>query len=67
MYRRELRARAGVFYRLGYSLEHAKARLAANVRWEFDARDQPDSLGESEIGSIVENAYKRRPDHGARV
>src|SRR3954468_20152042 len=41
MYRREMEDRAALLYRLGYSAKLCKARLAANVAWDFELHGRP--------------------------
>jgi hypothetical protein len=67
--RRELTARAGVYYRLGFTPAAAAARLAAAVAWEFDppspagrgAHVRPPELSDDAIAALVRDAYARRP------
>jgi hypothetical protein len=62
MYRKEVAQRAGVFFRLGYTVEQARARLAQNAVWEFESgADEPDGLSEQDIADIVAATYARRP------
>ena len=62
MYRRELTDRAALFYRLGYSQEHAIARLQANAEWDFEVGTQrPEALGPEAIAELVAATYARRP------
>ena len=63
MYRDELVARAGLFFRLGYPPSRAIARLKANVAWDFElgTGGRPGGLSDKEIGEIVKTAYLRRP------
>ena len=67
MYRRDLQVRAAMFYRLGHSSAHAKARLTSNLAWEFATGGRPDNLDTDEVSAIVDSVYERRPDHGSRV
>ena len=57
MYRRELEERAGLLYRLGYSAVRAKARLRANVAWDFELHGRPRHA--AEIDKIVDAVYRR--------
>ena len=47
MYRIELEDRAALLHRLGYAKEKARARLAANLAWDF-----PDGKGPLEPGTL---------------
>ena len=64
MYRDELVARAGLFYRLGYPPSKAIARLKANVVWDFElgTDGRPAGLGDKDISEIVKSTYLRRPN-----
>ncbi len=57
---RELRDRAGVYYRLGFTREAASARLAAAVAWEFE-HARPTQLSDVAIAALVGETYARRP------
>lgn len=57
---RELRDRASLFYRLGYSADAAAARLTASLAWEHDPR-RPDGLSDADIAKLVHETYARRP------
>jgi hypothetical protein len=67
--RRELTARAGVYYRLGFTATAAAARLSASIAWEFDpasppgrgAHLRPAELSDDAIAALVRDAYARRP------
>ena len=63
MYRDELVARAGLFYRLGYPPSRAIARLKANVVWDFElgTAGRPPGLTDKDISEIVKTTYLRRP------
>jgi hypothetical protein len=56
---RELRDRAAILFRLGYTAEAATKRLSAQVAWEHHAR--PSGLSDAEIGKAVRDTYARRP------
>ncbi len=58
MYRRELEDRAALLYRLGYSKPRARARLLANVAWDFEigAGAAPSA---KEVTAVVDAVYKR--------
>ena len=63
MYKDELVARAGLFYRLGYPPSRAIARLKANVAWDFElgTDGRPQGLSDKDIAEIVKATYLRRP------
>jgi hypothetical protein len=58
MFRRELEERAALLCRLGYPKRQARARLGANVAWDFEigAGDAPAA---KEIDAVVDAVYKR--------
>ena len=66
---RELRDRAGIYYRLGFTPEAAAKRLAAAVAWEFDppstskqhGHTRPAALSDEAIAALVKDTYARRP------
>jgi hypothetical protein len=47
MYRVELEERAALLQRLGYAKDRARARLAANLAWDF-----PDGKGPLDAGAL---------------
>jgi hypothetical protein len=55
MYRAELEERAALLHRLGQPKEAARARLAANLRWDFEGREAP--VKASDVDAIVERVY----------
>jgi hypothetical protein len=63
----EIASRAGLFYRLGYSVQAATARLAASVAWEYTPASRrgphhrPAELSDAAIAKIVVDTYARRP------
>jgi hypothetical protein len=57
MYRRELEDRAALLYRLGYPEKLAKARLAANVAWDFELHGRPRHA--ADVERIVNEVYRR--------
>jgi hypothetical protein len=59
-YRRELQHRAALLYRLGYDEEKARARLLANVGWDFEVGGARPPLQQPEIEAIVKATYRRR-------
>jgi hypothetical protein len=66
---RELRDRAGVYYRLGFTAHAATERLVAHVAWEFDPPSKhgghghvrPAALSDEAIAALVKDTYARRP------
>ena len=58
--REEVASRAALFYRLGYTVEVATARLVAQIAWEFEGR-RPEALNDAAVGKIVTETYARRP------
>ena len=67
---RELRERAALLARLGFSSAAATGRLQAQVAWDFDpssraggAHRRPDGLSEAAIAALVTEVYQR---HGPR-
>jgi hypothetical protein len=58
MYERELRDRAALLLRLGFSRVDAKRRLRGNVRWDFELHGSPPHLGKVE--PIVDEVYAAR-------
>ena len=59
MYRTELEERAGLLQRLGHSREQARARLAANLEWDFGAAPSP--LAPAALDAIVERVFGPNP------
>jgi hypothetical protein len=55
MYRAELEDRAALLGRLGYAKDAARARLAANVRWDFPDGAGPVTAGD--VDAIVERVF----------
>jgi hypothetical protein len=62
---RELRDRAALYYRLGFTAEAATARLVASVAWEHEpsggAHRRPAGLSDEAIATAVRETYARRP------
>ncbi len=56
----ELASRAGLLYRLGYTVEAATARLVARVGWEFE-HGRPAALSDQAIAKLVSDTYARKP------
>jgi hypothetical protein len=61
-YMTELRERAGLLFRLRYSRAAAKARLRANVAWDFELHTTPGFAGQ--IDGIVDEVYGRSSKGG---
>jgi hypothetical protein len=57
MYRRELEDRAALLFRLGYSSKQAKARLGANVAWDFELHGRPRHA--ADVDKVVDAVYRR--------
>ena len=58
MYEAELRERAMLLLRLGYSVEEAKLRLRGNVRWDFELHRAPPHL--KRVDAIVDQVFATR-------
>ncbi len=58
MYEAELRERARLLLRLGYTQEEAKERLRGNVLWDFELHERPAHL--SRVSAIVDKVYTAR-------
>ncbi len=57
IYREELEDRACLLYRLGYPAKATKARLRANVAWDFEMHGK--FRHEKDIDKIVDAVYRR--------
>ena len=57
MYVAELRDRAALLKRLLYDREAARARLRANVAWDFELHARPAFM--NRIDAIVDEVYRR--------
>ena len=55
MYRGELEERAALLHRLGYNKEKTRARLAANLAWDFPAGARP--LDDAAVDAIVDRLF----------
>jgi hypothetical protein len=55
MYRTELEERAALLGRLGYGKDAARARLQANLRWDFP--DGAGPLAASDVDAIVDRMF----------
>lgn len=58
MYEAELRDRAQLLMRLGYSKEETKLRLRGNVLWDFELHGKPAHL--KRVNAIVDKVYSAR-------
>jgi hypothetical protein len=57
MYRSELEERAAMLFRLGYNIKRAKARLHANIAWDFELHGRPRHA--ADVDKIVDAVYRR--------
>lgn len=57
MFRRELEDRAAMLHRLGYTAKAVKARLKANVAWDFELEARPKHA--AEVDKIVDTVFRR--------
>jgi hypothetical protein len=55
MYRGELEERAALLHRLGYGKEKTRARLAANLAWDFPSGKRP--LDDGALDAIVDRLF----------
>ena len=55
MVRGELEDRAALLQRLGHAKDAVRARLQANLRWDFEGREAP--LKTADIDAIVDRVY----------
>jgi hypothetical protein len=55
MYRGELAERAALLHRLGHGKGAVRARLAANIKWDFE--EGPSPIAGSELDAIVDRAF----------
>ena len=55
MYRSELEERAALLQRLGYAKDKTRARLAANLAWDFPAGARP--LDDAALDAIVDRLF----------
>ena len=55
MYRVELEERAALLQRLGYAKDKTRARLAANLAWDFPAGARP--LDDAALDAIVDRLF----------
>lgn len=59
VYEQELRERAALLMRLGYSKEAAKTRLRGNVRWDFELQ-RAAAPHLAKVDAIVDRVYAAR-------
>ena len=57
MYLRELEERAGLLMRLRHDKAYVKARLLANVQWDFEMNGKPTHLGQ--VDKLVDDVFAR--------
>lgn len=55
MYRGELVERAALLHRLGHGKAAVRARLAANIGWDFEGA--PNAIAGGELDAIVEREF----------
>lgn len=65
MYERELKERAALLRRLGYSKAETVLRLRTNVCWDFELHQRPGHL--DRIEQLVDGVYKARGMGGGGV
>ena len=55
MYRSELEERAALLHRLGRSRDEARARLQANLAWDFERGGSP--LSPAQVDALVDKVF----------
>lgn len=55
MYRTELEERAGLLHRLGHGRDRTRARLLANLDWDFAPGPSP--IGAAGVDAILDRVY----------
>ena len=55
MVKTELEERAALLQRLGHGKDAVRARLAANLRWDFEGREAP--IKAADIDAILDRVY----------
>ena len=60
MYRTELEDRAALLHRLGYGRDRTRARLAANLAWDFQDGQSP--LDAAAVDAIVDKVFNGKSD-----
>jgi hypothetical protein len=58
MYRAELAERAALLHRLGHARASVRARLAANIGWDFDGTG-PNPMGDGTVDAVVDAIMDR--------
>lgn len=62
---REVRDRAALYFRLGYTADQATRRIAAAIAWEHEPSGgphrRPDGLSDARIAEAVRETFARRP------
>jgi hypothetical protein len=58
MYTLELKERAALLMRLGYSKEETLKRVVGNVRWDFELHPEPAHLEQAR--QVVDEVYRTR-------
>ncbi len=61
--RQELKDRAGILHRLGYSEKEVTERLSTALRWEFELNGTPAVL--KDVASVVGSVFNRGPQAAA--
>ena len=59
VYRQELKERAALLYRLGFSGAQAKERLAARVAWDYEVGSAKAPVNAAEVATLVDQVYAR--------
>lgn len=60
MYRTELEERAALLQRLGYGRDRTRARLAANLAWDFQDGNSP--LDAAALDAIVDKTFNGKSE-----
>jgi len=63
MYRAEIEERAALLGRLGHGRDSVRARLAANLSWDFSPARRP--LGDAELDAILDRVFDKPAPLGA--
>ena len=59
MYRAEIEERAALLGRLGHTRDSVRARLAANLAWDFSPARRP--LTDAELDAILDRVFAKPP------